>query len=72
MRRVPSFYRPTEEDRRVYRLWVRWLAVVYGSIALVAVALLALRANLPANQAGAPTATVASAGTAHNVTRPPH
>jgi len=70
MRHFPNFYKPTEDDHRTYRLWLRWLAVAYGSIVLVVVALLALRANLPANQAATPAAAaVASAGDPHTVAR---
>ena len=42
----------------------------YGSIVLIVVAVLALRANQPVNQTDAAAATFASAGTVHNVTRP--
>jgi hypothetical protein len=61
MRRIPNLYEPTSEDQRVYRLWVRRLAVFYGLIALAAVLAVTIGAHQPVNQATAGTKAVASA-----------
>jgi hypothetical protein len=65
MRRIPNLYEPTSEDQRVYRLWVRRLAVFYGLIALAAVLAVTIRSHQPTDQATAGTNTVASATAPH-------
>jgi hypothetical protein len=70
MRRIPHFYTLTPEDRRIQRLWTQRIAILYGAIALVAVAVLAVRAHQPpTNQAAAGAAAVASAAGGKNVNR---
>jgi hypothetical protein len=61
MRRIPNLYEPTSEDQRVYRLWVRRLAVFYSLIVLAAVLAVTILAHQPANQATTGTKAVASA-----------
>lgn len=63
MRRVPKFYELTPEDRhRTRRLWAQRIAILYGTIALVAFAALAVGSHQsPSNQAAAGATAVASA-----------
>ena len=51
MRRIPKFYELTPEDRRTRRLWAQRIAILYGTIALVAFAALAVGSHQsPSNQ----------------------
>lgn len=62
MRRIPKFYELTPEDRRTRRLWAQQIAILYGTIALVAFAALAVGSHQsPSNQAAAGATAVASA-----------
>jgi hypothetical protein len=61
MRRVTNFYELRPEDRRTQRLWAQRIAILYGAIALVAFAALAVGEHRsPTNQAAAGGAAVAS------------
>ena len=71
MRRLPNSYTLTPEDRRVQRVWTGRIALLYGAIALIAVAALAARGHQsPGNQASTGTAAVASAMGAKASVRP--
>jgi hypothetical protein len=71
MRRIPNSYTLTPEDRRVQRVWTGRIALLYGAIALIAVAALAARGHQSAgNQASTGAAAVASAMGAKASVRP--
>jgi len=71
MRRIPNSYTSTPEDRRVQRVWTGRIALLYGAIALIAVAALAARGHQSAgNQASTGAAAVASAMGAKASVRP--
>src|SRR6476661_6106127 len=54
MRRIPKFYELTPEDRPTRRLWAQRIAILYGTIALVAFAALAVGSHQsPSNQSAA-------------------
>jgi hypothetical protein len=71
MRRILNSYTLTPEDRRVQRVWAGRIALLYGAIALIAVAALVARGHQPAsNQASTGAAAVVSAMSAKTSVRP--
>jgi hypothetical protein len=72
MRRIPNFYELTPDDRHTQRLWAMRIAVLYGTIALIAFVALAVGTHQsPTNQAAAGAGAVASAaGTKTSAVRP--
>jgi hypothetical protein len=72
MQRARDWYVPTPEDRRVEARWARRVVLLYGTIVLVAFAVMfALRPHQqPDGQASAANSAVASAATNHAAARP--